>query len=122
MSRVDWKEKSGGAIIHQLKRLGASADWSRERFTMDDRSNENVRQCFVKLYKDGLIYKDKRLVNWDVKYQTAISDVEVIQKEIKIQILLYCLSTCFGRGTYHHCHNTPRNFVWGCGGCCASRR
>lgn len=99
LSRVwDWKEKSGGAIIHQLKRLGASADWSRERFTMDDRSNENVRQCFVKLYKDGLIYKDKRLVNWDVKYQTAISDVEVIQKEIKSKFYYIAYPLASGEG------------------------
>jgi valyl-tRNA synthetase len=78
-----WKAQSGGAIIEQLKRLGASADWSRERFTMDDHANQCVRKAFIQLYRDGLIYRDKRLVNWDAKYQTAISDLEVIQKEMK---------------------------------------
>ena len=78
-----WKEESGGAIINQLKRLGSSADWGRERFTMDDHFDACVRDVFIKLYEDGLIYKDKRLVNWDVKYQTAISDLEVEQKEVK---------------------------------------
>jgi valyl-tRNA synthetase len=78
-----WKGESGGAIINQLKRLGASADWSRERFTMDDHSNFCVTKVFVELHKAGLIYKDKRLVNWDAKYQTAISDLEVDQVDCK---------------------------------------
>ena len=78
-----WKAKSGGDIIDQLKRLGASADWSRERFTMDDQANQGVKRSFIQLYKDGLIYRDKRLVNWDATYQTAISDLEVIQKDVK---------------------------------------
>lgn len=76
-----WKEESGGQIVKQLKALGASADWSRERFTMDEGLSKAVRKVFVKMYKDGLIYKDKRLVNWDSKLQTAVSDLEVIQKE-----------------------------------------
>jgi valyl-tRNA synthetase len=79
----DWKATSGGTIISQLKRLGASADWSRERFTMDEGLSAAVRKVFVQLYRDGLIYKDKRLVNWDVQLQTAISDLEVVQKEVK---------------------------------------
>ena len=78
-----WKEKSGGAITEQLRRLGASCDWSRERFTMDDGLSEAVVKVFVDLYNDGLIYKDKRLVNWDPGLKTAISDLEVIQKEIE---------------------------------------
>ena len=77
----EWKNKSGGQIVHQLKRLGSSCDWSRERFTMDEGLSRAVRKIFVKMYKDGLIYKDKRLVNWDPKLQTAISDLEVVQKE-----------------------------------------
>ncbi len=77
----EWKAKSGGQIVHQLKRLGSSCDWSRERFTMDEGLSRAVRKIFVKMYKDGLIYKDKRLVNWDPKLQTAISDLEVVQKE-----------------------------------------
>tara|TARA_B000000475_G_scaffold9476_1_gene8556 strand:- start:1057 stop:3714 length:2658 start_codon:yes stop_codon:yes gene_type:complete len=76
-----WKEKSGGTITEQLRRLGASCDWSRERFTMDDGLSEAVVKVFVDLYNDGLIYKDKRLVNWDPGLKTAISDLEVIQKE-----------------------------------------
>ena len=79
----DWKEESGGMISRQLRRLGASADWSRERFTMDEGLSRAVRKVFVQLYKEGLIYKDKRLVNWDPKLLTAISDLEVVQKEQK---------------------------------------
>ena len=79
----EWKAESGGTIINQLKRLGASCDWSRERFTMDEGLSEAVLKVFVELYNDGLIYKDKRLVNWDPKLLTAISDLEVIQTETK---------------------------------------
>ena len=78
----DWKDQSGGEILDQLKTLGVSCDWSRDRFTMDEGLSEAVRECFVKLYEDDLIYRDKRLVNWDVKLRTAISDLEVVQKEI----------------------------------------
>ncbi len=78
-----WKAESGGAIINQLKRLGASCDWSRERFTMDEGLSRAVLKVFVELYRAGLIYKDKRLVNWDPKLLTAISDLEVQQVEIK---------------------------------------
>src|SRR5262249_35809597 len=77
------KVESGGAITQQLKRLGASCDWSRERFTMDEGLSRAVRKVFVELYRAGLIYKDKRLVNWDPKLGTAISDLEVQQVEIK---------------------------------------
>ncbi|MGA3310540.1 MAG: valine--tRNA ligase [Xanthobacteraceae bacterium] len=78
-----WKAESGGAIIGQLKRLGASCDWSRERFTMDEGLSRAVAKVFVELYRAGLIYKDKRLVNWDPKLKTAISDLEVQQVETK---------------------------------------
>ena len=78
-----WKGESGGTIINQLRRLGASCDWSRERFTMDEGLSKAVLKVFVELYRDGLIYKDKRLVNWDPKLLTAISDLEVVQKETK---------------------------------------
>ncbi len=78
-----WKEKSGGSITNQLRRLGASCDWSRERFTMDEGLSAAVRKVFVSLYKDGLIYRDKRLVNWDCKLLTAISDLEVEQREVR---------------------------------------
>ena len=79
----EWKEESGGTISRQLRRLGASCDWSRERFTMDEGLSKAVLKVFVQLYKNGLIYKDKRLVNWDPKLLTAISDLEVVQKEVK---------------------------------------
>jgi valyl-tRNA synthetase len=78
-----WKAESGGVITTQLKRLGASCDWSRERFTMDEGLSRAVLKVFVELYREGLIYKDKRLVNWDPKLLTAISDLEVQQVEVK---------------------------------------
>ena len=78
-----WKAESGGTIIRQLKRLGASCDWSRERFTMDEGLSRAVLKVFVALYNEGLIYKDKRLVNWDPKLLTAISDLEVQQVEVR---------------------------------------
>jgi valyl-tRNA synthetase len=78
-----WKAESGGVIINQLKRLGASCDWSRERFTMDEGLSRAVVRVFVELYRAGLIYKDRRLVNWDPKLLTAISDLEVQQVEVK---------------------------------------
>ena len=73
----EWKEQSGGTITRQIRRLGSSVDWSRERFTMDDGLSESVKEAFVRLHKDGLIYRGKRLVNWDTKFHTAISDLEV---------------------------------------------
>ena len=79
----EWKAESGGTIVNQLKRLGASCDWSRERFTMDEGLSRAVLKVFVELYRAGLIYKDKRLVNWDPKLLTAISDLEVVQVETK---------------------------------------
>jgi len=78
----EWKAESGGMIFNQLKRLGASCDWSRERFTMDEGLSDAVLEVFVTLYREGLIYKDKRLVNWDPKLLTAISDLEVEQVEL----------------------------------------
>jgi valyl-tRNA synthetase len=78
-----WKAESGGIIVNQLKRLGASCDWSRERFTMDEGLSRAVVKVFVELHRQGLIYKDKRLVNWDPKLLTAISDLEVQQVEVK---------------------------------------
>src|SRR6195256_2110200 len=78
-----WKDESGGVILNQLKRLGASCDWSRERFTMDEGLSRAVVKVFVELHREGLIYKDKRLVNWDPKLLTAISDLEVQQTEVK---------------------------------------
>ncbi|HUA52855.1 MAG TPA: valine--tRNA ligase [Candidatus Sulfotelmatobacter sp.] len=78
-----WKQESGGTITRQLRRLGASPDWSRERFTMDEGLSRAVRKVFVELYRRGLIYRDKRLVNWDPRLHTAVSDLEVEQHEVK---------------------------------------
>ena len=79
----EWKAASGGAIVQQLRRLGASCDWSRERFTLDEGLSAAVRKVFVTLHKQKLIYRDKRLVNWDPQFQTAISDLEVEQREVE---------------------------------------
>src|SRR6266436_9488271 len=81
-----WKEDSGGTIVHQLRRLGASPDWRRERFTMDPGFAAAVRRVFVQLYREGLIYRDKRLVNWDPVMHTVISDLEVDGRETKGQL------------------------------------
>jgi len=78
-----WKAESGGTITRQLRRLGASLDWPRERFTMDEGLSRAVREVFVRLYRDGLIYRDRRLVNWDPKFQSAISDLEVETREVR---------------------------------------
>jgi len=78
-----WKAASGGTILKQLQRLGASCDWSRERFTMDEGLSEAVVKVFVELFNQGLIYKDKRLANWDPEFQSALSDLEVDMVEVK---------------------------------------
>ncbi len=82
----EWKAQSGGMISQQLHRLGASPDWSRDRFTMDEGLSAAVRKVFVQLHREGLIYKDKRLVNWDCQLQSAISDLEVNQEEVDGQL------------------------------------
>ena len=81
-----WKEESGGIILDQLKKLGCSCDWSRTRFTMDKDLSRAVIKVFVDLYYNKLIYKDKKLVNWDTHLQTAISDLEVIQKDVQSKL------------------------------------
>ncbi|ORU23957.1 valine--tRNA ligase, partial [Francisella tularensis subsp. holarctica] len=75
----EWKELSGGTITSQMCRIGASPDWDRERFTMDKGLSDAVKKCFIKLYEDGLAYRGERLVNWDPKLKTAVSDLEVAQ-------------------------------------------
>ncbi|HEU4970250.1 class I tRNA ligase family protein, partial [Sphingomonas sp.] len=79
----EWKAQSGGQITRQLRRLGASCDWANERFTMDEGFSRAVLKVFVQLYREGLLYRDKRLVNWDPKFGTAISDLEVETKEVQ---------------------------------------
>ena len=101
----EWKAESGGTIVNQLKRLGASCDWSRERFTMDEGLSKAVVKVFVQLYNEGLIYKDKRLVNWDPKLLTAISDLEVVQVETKGHMwhFRYPLAGMTFNAKTHHC-------------------
>ena len=82
----EWKTESGGLILDQLKKLGCSCDWSKSRFTMDDDMSKAVTKVFVTLFNKKLIYKDKKLVNWDTKLQTAISDLEVVQNEVQSQL------------------------------------
>ena len=96
----DWKAESGGTILGQLKRLGASCDWSRERFTMDEGLSKAVLEVFVRLYEEGLIYKDKRLVNWDPKLLTAISDLEVEQRELNGHLWHFKYPVVGEEGTY----------------------
>jgi valyl-tRNA synthetase len=79
----EWKEKHGGHILKQLRKLGASVDWSKERFTLDDGLSKAVKEVFVDLYKKGYIYRGKRIINWDTKTQTALSDDEIFYKEQK---------------------------------------
>lgn len=89
-----WKAESGGRIIHQLKKLGASCDWSRERFTLDEGLSKAVREVFVRLYEEGLIYRDNRLINWCHRCHTALSDLEVEHEELegKLTYIRYFLS------------------------------
>ncbi|HEU5482734.1 MAG TPA: valine--tRNA ligase [Sphingomicrobium sp.] len=107
----EWKAQSGGAITRQLRRLGASCDWSHERFTMDERYQHAVTHTFVELYKRGLAYRDKRLVNWDPKFQTAISDLEVETKDVqgKFWTLKYPLAE--GDGAIHVATTRPETML-----------
>ena len=104
-----WKAESGGMIVNQLKRLGASCDWSRERFTMDEGLSRAVVKVFVQLYKEGLIYRDKRLVNWDPKLLTAISDLEVQQVEVKGYLWHFRYPIEGERPLHHGRHDAARD-------------
>ncbi len=108
-----WKEKSGGTICKQLRRLGASCDWSRARFTMDEGLSRAVRKIFVNLYKDGLIYKAKKLVNWDSKFMTAVSDLEVIQKETVGKMYYYKYPIKGEEGQFVHIATTRPETMFG---------
>ncbi len=108
-----WKEKSGGTICKQLRRLGASCDWSRSRFTMDEGLSRAVRKIFVRLYKDGLIYKAKKLVNWDSKFMTAVSDLEVIQKETAGKMYYYKYPIKDEEGQFIHIATTRPETMFG---------
>ena len=108
-----WREHSGGTITRQLRRLGASCDWSRERFTMDEGLSHAVIKIFVKMYKDGLIYKAKKLVNWDPKFGTAVSDLEVIQKETVGKMYYYKYPIEGESGEYVHIATTRPETMFG---------
>ena len=108
-----WREKSGGTICKQLRRLGASCDWSRERFTMDEGLSRAVRKIFVHLYKDGLIYKAKKLVNWDSKFMTAVSDLEVVQKETVGKMYYYKYPIEGEEGEFIHIATTRPETMFG---------
>ncbi|MBE6467574.1 MAG: valine--tRNA ligase [Alphaproteobacteria bacterium] len=108
-----WREQSGGTICKQLRRLGASCDWSRERFTMDEGLSRAVLKIFVSLYKDGLIYKAKKLVNWDSKFMTAVSDLEVIQKECVGKMYYYRYPIEGEEGQYIHIATTRPETMFG---------
>jgi valyl-tRNA synthetase len=107
----EWKAQSGGSITRQLRRLGASCDWANERFTMDPGFSAAVLKVFVQLYRDGLLYRDKRLVNWDPKFGTAISDLEVETKEVQGQFwhLKYPLED--GSGFVHVATTRPETML-----------
>ena len=108
-----WKEKSGGTICKQLRRLGSSCDWSRARFTMDEGLSRAVRKIFVRLYKDGLIYKAKKLVNWDSKFMTAVSDLEVVQKETVGKMYYYKYPIKGEEGEFVHIATTRPETMFG---------
>ena len=108
-----WREKSGGTICKQLRRLGASCDWSRERFTMDEGLSRAVVKIFVSLYKDGLIYKAKKLVNWDPKLMTAVSDLEVLQKETTGKMYYYKYPIEGEEGEFVHIATTRPETMFG---------
>ena len=108
-----WREQSGGTICRQLRRLGASCDWSRERFTMDEGLSRAVRKIFVNMYKDGLIYKAKKLVNWDSKFMTAVSDLEVVQKETMGKMYYYRYPIEGEDGSYVHIATTRPETMFG---------
>ena len=102
-----WKDTSGGMITQQLRRMGASVDWSRERFTMDDGCSRAVQEVFIRLYDEGLIYRGQRLVNWDPVLHTAISDLEVVSEEEQGVTLAFSISLDLGRWPFGGCHHTP---------------
>ena len=109
----EWRKQSGGTICRQLRCLGASCDWSRERFTMDEGLSRAVRKIFVSLYKDGLIFKAKKLVNWDPKLGTAVSDLEVVQKETVGKMYYYKYPIEGQAGEYIHIATTRPETMFG---------
>jgi valyl-tRNA synthetase len=107
----EWKAQSGGAITRQLRRLGASCDWSNERFTMDEGFSKAVTHVFVELYKRGLAYRDKRLVNWDPKFQTAISDLEVETRDVQGKFWTLSYPLADNSGAIHVATTRPETML-----------
>src|SRR6059058_1571893 len=107
----EWKAQSGGAITRQLRRLGASCDWANERFTMDEGFSKAVLHVFVALYNQGLLYRDKRLVNWDPHFRTAISDLEVETKERNGQFWHLTYPLADGSGTISVATTRPETML-----------
>src|SRR3954452_15352730 len=107
----EWKAQSGGAITRQLRRLGASCDWAHERFTMDERYQRAVTHTFVELHKRGLIYRDKRLVNWDPRFQTAISDLEVETRDVQGKFLTLSYPLADGSGAIQVATTRPETML-----------
>jgi valyl-tRNA synthetase len=105
----EWKESSGGTITRQLRRLGSSPDWSRERFTMDEGFSAAVQETFIRLYREGLIYRGQRLVNWDPALHTAISDLEVISEEEQGNLWHFRYPLADGSGAPRGRHDAPGN-------------
>ena len=105
----EWKEQYGDIIINQLKKLGCSCDWSRNAFTMDENLSKAVTKVFVNLFNKKLIYKDKKLVNWDTKLQTAISDLEVVQNEVQSQLYYINYSIVDSQENTYCCNNKTGN-------------
>ena len=108
-----WKRRSGGTITRQLRRLGASPDWSTERFTMDDGLSAAVRETFIRLYREGLIYRGQRLVNWDPQLHTAISDLEVVSEEEQGQLWRFRYPLADGSGHLSVATTRPGNHAGG---------
>ena len=108
----EWKAESGGHIINQLKRLGCSCDWSRERFTMDEGLSRAVREVFVRLYEEGLIYRGDYIINWCPRCQTALADLEVEHETHRRPPLLHQVSPGRPGGVHHRGHHPARRPCW----------
>ena len=107
----EWKEKYGGTIISQLKKLGSSCDWDRERFTLDEGCSKAVKEVFVKLYNEGLIYRGERMINWCPNCKTSISDAEVDFAEKRRQLLAHSLSTGRWKRLFKFSNHQTGNYV-----------
>ena len=118
----EWKNKSGNQIISQMRQLGVSADWSRERFTMDDDLSKTVRGVFIDLFEKKMIFKEKRLINWDIKLQTAVSDLEVENKNINGYLYFIKYPLKKNKDSFITIATTrPRDYAWRYWSCSTSQ-